>query len=176
MPILYDPTDVVYDLTLPVFAKRTQRLQFSINGLKSANSYCKIVNYELIESKNRPDTRKLSRPFTEPKDVYMFQNCTSPPCTVVEFSQNYAVVHKFWILVTAEGGAEYILPQFRREIKATDPSIVKANLQRLKDYIDGSLDASKRSGLVDKLKILKTENQKNADLVEDIDESINKVK
>ena len=128
IPILYEPNGVVYNLTLPLFEKRTQRLQFSINGVRSANSFCKIINYELIESETQPDILRLSRPFPQPKDVYMFQNCTSPPCTVVEFTQHYPVIHKFWILATADGGAVYLLPQFTREIYAADSEIVQANV------------------------------------------------
>ena len=93
IPIIYEGVPEL-NKTYPLRTDRDKiRLSFSVDGIRSANPYCKIFNYELISSDNKPDPLIQQGPFQKPNDVYMFQNCTSPPCTLIEFTQHYTVIH-----------------------------------------------------------------------------------
>ena len=93
IPITYDSLPEL-NKTYPLREDRDKiRLEFEIKGMKSANPYCKVFDYELIESEYKPKPDTQIGPFARPKDVYMFQNCTTPPCSKVEFTQHYPVVH-----------------------------------------------------------------------------------
>ena len=84
IPIL-NAGEVVYNKTYPLRTDRDQiKLSFEMTGFKSKNTFCSIINFELL--KNKPDLNNLVRPFDQPKDVYLHQNCTAPPCNKIEFT------------------------------------------------------------------------------------------
>ena len=72
IPIWYDSLPEL-NKTYPLREDRDKiRLTFNVDGIKSANSYCDVLDYELIQSTYKPDPATQVGEWTRPKDVYMF--------------------------------------------------------------------------------------------------------
>ena len=72
IPIVYDSLPEL-NKTYPLREDRDKiRITFNVDGIRSTNPYCEVLDYELIKSTYKPDPTTKVGEWVRPNDVFMF--------------------------------------------------------------------------------------------------------